>query len=149
MSNSPQSITHPGIIDHIDREKILVKVLAESACASCHAKGYCSMGETKEKMVEVDSTQGKNWKSGDEVMVVMDRTLGSKAVLLAYVIPLAVLLGSVILLVILLGNEGLAALIALGLLVPYYLLLYFFRDRFQREFRFRIEPMPPDSPAIL
>ena len=37
------------------------------------------------------------------------------------------------------GNEGLAAFAALGSLVPYYLLLWLFRDKVQQGISFRID----------
>jgi len=41
----------------------------------------------------------------------------------------------------LIGNEGVAALLALGALVPYYLLLWLLRDSIGRRVSFQIEPI--------
>jgi sigma-E factor negative regulatory protein RseC len=72
-------------------------------------------------------------------MVRMEESLGQKAVLMGYGLPLVVLVGSIILFLSLLNHEGLAALLSILMLVPYYLILYLFRKRLQKEFRFRIE----------
>jgi len=37
------------------------------------------------------------------------------------------------------GDELLGGLAALGMLVPYYLLLYFFRERIKKSFSFTID----------
>jgi hypothetical protein len=37
------------------------------------------------------------------------------------------------------GSEGLAALISLGLLIPYYIVIYLFRDKLQKTFMFKVE----------
>lgn len=72
-------------------------------------------------------------------MVKMEESLGHKAVLMGYVLPLIVLVGSIVLFLSFFKNEGLAALLSILMLVPYYFILYLFRKRLRKEFRFRIE----------
>ncbi|NTV83506.1 MAG: SoxR reducing system RseC family protein [Bacteroidales bacterium] len=133
------SIIHPGIIESIQGDKVSVRILARSACSSCHAKGACTVADIEEKIIEADLDPLVSWKPGDHVMVRMEESLGRKAVLMGYGLPLVVLVGSIILFLSLLNHEGLAALLSILMLVPYYLLLYLFRKRLQKEFRFRIE----------
>ena len=61
-------------------------------------------------------------------MVRMEESLGRKAVLLGYVLPLVVLLVSIIVFLSLLKHEGLAALLSILMLVPYYLSLVFIQE---------------------
>lgn len=133
------NIIHPGIIESINRDKVSVRILSHSACSSCHAKGACTVADIEEKIIEADLDESAGWKPGDQVMVQMEESLGRKAVVLGYVLPLAVLLVSIIVFLSLLKHEGLAALISILMLVPYYFTLYFFRKRLQKEFRFRIK----------
>lgn len=133
------SIIHPGIIEHIEGNKILVKILSKSACSSCHAKSACTMADMEEKMIEVESEHSSDWKEGDGVMVRMDESLGHKAVFLGYVLPLIVLVGSIVVFLSLFSNEGLAAVLSVLMLVPYYAVLFLFRNRLQKQFRFRLE----------
>ncbi len=93
----------------------------------------------EEKIVEIDQDQPGQWHSGQQVMVSMNESLGSKAVILGYVVPIFVLVVSIVVFLSVIRNEGLAALLSLLMLGPYYLLLYLFRDRLKKEFRFRIE----------
>ncbi len=133
------SIIHPGIIENINGNKVSVRILSQSACSACHAKGACTVADMKDKIIDTEMDQPGNWKTGDEVMVRMDESLGRKAVILGYGLPLIVLVGSIIIFLSLLANEGLAALLAILMLVPYYLALYLFRNRLHKEFRFTIE----------
>jgi sigma-E factor negative regulatory protein RseC len=133
------TIIHPGIVESISGDRVFVKILSQSACSSCHAKSACSVADIEEKIIEADSDPSDNLKAGDEVMVRMEESLGRKAVLMGYVLPLIVLLGSIIVFLSLLKHEGLAALLSILMLVPYYLTLYLFRKRLQKEFRFRVQ----------
>ncbi|MFO7613056.1 MAG: SoxR reducing system RseC family protein [Bacteroidales bacterium] len=136
----PDSIIHPGIIVNISGETVQVRILSQSACSSCQVKGACAMAEMEEKMIEIDKPGSGSWKTGDKVMVRMEESMGRKAVLLGYVVPLVIIVVSVIIFLALLNHEGLAALLSILILLPYYFLLYFFRDRLKKEFRFRLEP---------
>lgn len=118
---------------------MLVKILSKSACSTCHAKGACSVADIEEKIVEVDRDKTMHWAPGDQVMVRMDESMGWKAVVAGYVAPLILLVGSIIIFLSVLHHEGLAALLSLLMLVPYYLVLYLFRNRLKKEFRFKVE----------
>jgi sigma-E factor negative regulatory protein RseC len=136
---TPGTIIHPGIIDSISDGVIRVKILSQSACSTCQAQKVCNIAEMEEKIVEIDQDQPGQWHSGQQVMVSMNESLGSKAVILGYVVPIFVLVVSIVVFLSVIRNEGLAALLSLLMLGPYYLLLYLFRDRLKKEFRFRIE----------
>jgi sigma-E factor negative regulatory protein RseC len=133
------TIIHPGVIEKIEDDKVFVRILSQSACSACHAKSACMVADMKEKIIEVDAGDGGKWKTGEEVMVRMDESLGRKAVILGYGLPMVVLFASVIIFLSLFDHEGIAALCSILMLVPYYLVLYLFRQRLHKEFRFRIE----------
>lgn len=133
------TIIHPGIIESISGDKVFIRILSQSACSSCHAKGACTIADVEEKIIEAELDPSRNRKPGEQVMVKMEESLGHKAVLMGYVLPLIVLVGSVILFLSLFKHEGLAAVLSILMLVPYYFILYLFRKRLRKEFRFRIE----------
>ena len=97
------------------------------------------MADVEEKLIEVENEIPDRMKEGDQVMVRMEESLGRKAVLLGYVLPLVVLLVSIIVFISLLKHEGLAALLSILMLVPYYSTLFLFRKKIHKEFRFRIQ----------
>lgn len=133
------TIIHPGVIERISGDRVFVRILSQSACSACHAKGACSIADVEEKIIETEADPKEKWATGDKVMVKMEESLGRKAVVLGYVLPFIVLLLSVIIFLSLMKNEGLAALLSIFMLVPYYAGLYLFRDKLSKEFRFRIQ----------
>jgi sigma-E factor negative regulatory protein RseC len=133
-------IIHPGIVDHIEEGVVFVRILSQSACSTCHAKGACAVSEIEEKIVEVVNPGNRNYQPGEHVTVKMKQSLGRRAVMLGYIIPLIILVGSIVTLVLLLNNEGLAALLSILLLVPYYGLLYLSRNKLKQHFNFTIYP---------
>lgn len=137
MSNFVAMIDHQGIIDHIDGGIARVKIISESACAACHAKGVCGAADQEEKFIDV-SVERNDFVQGESVRVLVARKLGMKAVLLGYVYPLLVLL-VVLFTLISSGMEELkAAPLALLSLPAYYLVLYLARGRIDKEFSFSI-----------
>jgi len=131
-------IAHTGKIVEITPSTILVEIVSNSACSSCHAAGFCGVSEAVKKMIEVPATYG-NWSVGQEVEVNLKRSMGFKAVWLAYAIPLVVLMA------VLLGLNaaGMAelssGLIAIAAVAVYYFVLWLFRDRLRNEYSFYIK----------
>lgn len=131
-------IIHPGIVDHLQENKVFIRILSQSACSTCHAKGACAVSDMEEKIIEVDEPHGRTLRPGELVNVKMKQSMGTRAVLLGYVIPLVILVFSIIVFVMFFNNEGLAAILSLLLLVPYYLVLYLLRSRLKQQFKFTL-----------
>ncbi len=131
-------IEHEGIIDHIDGDVAHVKIDNVSACMSCHAKGACSAADQEEKFLDVP-LQGATYQEGDPVYVQIAKHLGFRAVALGYVYPFLVLM-SVLIGMLAAGAEELrAGGVALLSIIPYYLVLYLFRNRIAKSFTFSIK----------
>lgn len=96
------------------------------------------MADVREKEVEIMHYQG-NYSCGQEVSVVFRESLGFQALFYGYVLPFIVVLIALISIFSVTGNEVLAGLLALGILVPYYTALYFFRDFLKTIFKFELE----------
>lgn len=94
----------------------------------------------EEKVIEVKPAGGSVYAEGDHVVVSMRRSLGTRAVLLGYIIPFVVMVATLLLVLLISGNEGLAGLSAIAVLIPYYALLYAFRNRIKNTFSFSIGP---------
>lgn len=132
------SISHKGIVREISESMIIVAIAAESACGDCHAKTICGFSEISEKLVHVQKDCSKQLKPGDEVQVVMDSKLGTKAVLWAYIIPLFILIASIFICM-QFTNELLAACIGVSLVACHYVLLYKNQDKLDKRFSFSIK----------
>lgn len=131
-------ISHEGIITGIDDNNVQIKILSKSACASCNIKGACNMSEMKEKIISVPRPEDKNFSVGQEVKISMGLGQANRAVIFAYVIPVIILVGMIFILNALKFDEGINALISIGSLVPYYLVLYLFRNKLKRKFEYEI-----------
>lgn len=132
------SIGHDGIIESIDGDEISVKILQISSCASCQAKSLCHISESKEKVIEVSVPKSSMYHVGQKVTVVGTSSQGLRAILLAFVIPLIILLTTLFICIGITGDEGLAALLSLLALVPYYIVLLLCKKRLKMFFQFSI-----------
>lgn len=131
-------ITHEGTIIEISDELIKVEVISKSACASCHAKGLCGASEEGVKQISVRTANSSDYHLGESVTVALERSLGLKAVLLSYVIPVLILIILVVTLSAFFSNEWLIGLLSLACVALYYLVLYFFRNKLTAKYEFRI-----------
>ena len=132
-------ITHPGVVDSVSDGTVHVRILSQSACRTCHAKSACGVADMEEKVVDIPEVHSGNYKRGDQVTITMKRSLGTKAVFLGYLLPFLVVMIALVTIITLTGKEGLAALVSIGVLVPYYYLLYRLKDRLSKQFSFYIE----------
>lgn len=134
-------IKHLGIVENINGSHLQVRIMQTSACASCSVKGYCGSAESKEKLIDIyDNTN--QYKCGDEVMLYGATSMGMKAVLIAFVLPFILLLAALFITMSVTDNdELLSAIISLLVLIPYYIILYFFRNKMKKNFSFTIKPI--------
>jgi sigma-E factor negative regulatory protein RseC len=137
--SSYSEITHRGRIVSITPEYTTVEIVSESACAACHAKGLCSLGDSKVKQVEVPTRGWDNYTVGQEVSVVLRATMGHKAVWLAYVVPLLVMVAALLGILSAGGSELAAGLGAIGAVAAYYAVIWLLRDRLRKEYVFNIK----------
>lgn len=134
-----EEIDHIGVVDRIEGDKVYVRVMQQSACAGCHAKGVCSSTDTKDHLIE--SSSKYSLRVGDSVSVSGAKQQGLKAVFWAYVFPFLL-----ILMVLIVGNslildEVISGLSALAILVPYFILLRIFRAKLESKFVFNAFPL--------
>ena len=131
-------MTHKGTIIEITQECIRVEIINKSMCAACHAKGFCSAGDTKDKIIDVEYYNNGEFAVGDEVEVIMNRSMGFKAVWISYVVPLVILLIFLLTLQGLGFSEPQSGLFALLAVCVYYLMVYLFKDKLANKFVFTI-----------
>lgn len=132
-----EEISHSGRIVKIDSNLITVEIVSESACASCHAAALCGMSEAKSKLVEVPSELG--YSVGEEVWINMKKTMGMKAVAVAYVYPLFVLVAALLVCIAAGVGELSSGLVAIGAVALYYCVIYLLRGKLKNEYTFYIK----------
>lgn len=132
-------ISHIGKIVEITPEVTTVEIISSSACSACHAKGVCGVSEEQVKLIGVPTDPYSERKPGDEVDVVLKRSMGLKAVWISYVIPLLILMILILSLSSVNVHEAYVGLISIGAVAVYYLVIYLLRDRLRKEFVFCIK----------
>ena len=136
--NIANQITHDGIIKHITDDKIIVSIVSMASCASCQVKGACSASDVEEKIVEVKRKPGKEYNRGDFVTIVTNTSVGAWAVMFGYVFPLIVVVIALIVFTNMIEDEGIAGLISISILIPYYFILYLSRKKMSDSFEFTL-----------
>lgn len=132
--------TRVGVVVESEGEKVVVRIEQMSACAGCHSRDFCSSSDKKEKEIEVHTSQADRYAKGDRVKVGITTKLGFKAVLLAFLLPFAVLMLAMVSSLQIAGlDEAVSCLIALLATAVYYLVLYRYRRKIQKQFIFTIE----------
>lgn len=132
-------IRHSGIVDGVEGPCVKIRILQASACSTCKVAAHCNASETKEKIVEVRVADAASYHPGDSVVVVADASVGYRASLYGYLLPLVAMVATLIAVLATTHSEGMAAVSALGILVPYYAVLYLMRNRLRNRFSFKIE----------
>jgi positive regulator of sigma E activity len=139
MTNSSvaKTIDHKGIVQKSDNQSVTVIITSESACSGCHAEGSCSLSGKEEKIIEVKGNF--EVKEGDTVTVLMKQSTGFIALFLGYLLPLVLVITTLIVFISLSYSEPVSGLLASASLLPYYLVLYFFRKKINDRFIFSLK----------
>ena len=132
-----EKIRHEGVVERVEQGRLVVRIVQTSACAACGARNLCRSAESKEKLIDAVTADGKTYEVGQPVAIEGRASFGMKAVRIAFLYPLLLLVAAMVLTVRLTeGNELLAALVALGVAAVYYIVLSFFRSKLASEFSF-------------
>lgn len=132
------SVEHLGVVERVDNQVVRVGFVSHAACSSCQVKGACSLSEVENKFVEVRATD-TNYEVGESVRILLEQKLGFKALWYAYVLPLLVLLTTLFISIGITGREGFSGLLSIGILAPYYGILFLFRARLKDQFQFTLK----------
>ena len=60
-------IKHRGEVIRTEGMTVYVRMKVESACSTCHARRVCGVGESADKVVEVETPSAAEYRAGDEV----------------------------------------------------------------------------------
>ena len=132
-------IKHRGIVEKVEGSHVVVRIVQTSACAACSAKGLCNASESKEKQIDVYEVNA-SYRIGEEVVLCGTTSRGMRAVFLAFGIPMLLLLVALFVTMRVTDGDALvSSLVALFAVVPYYLVIYFMKDKLNKTFSFTIE----------
>ena len=133
------NISHSGVVESVEDGCVHVRIVVTSACAACKVAGYCNAAESKEKVVDVYTSKSEAYAVGQAVTVSASRQVATHALLLAFGLPFVILVAVLVGVLLLTGNELWAALGGLLALVPYYGILWLFRQKVRDRLAFQIE----------
>ena len=134
-----KQIAHEGIVEESDGQRVRVRITADAACAGCHARGSCSIAEESDKTLILPGS-GEPYAPGQKVKVILQRSLGFRALFLGYVLPFLLVITVLAIMTGFSAGELASGLVSLSVLIPYYLLLRIFRDRIEKKFEFKLSP---------
>lgn len=132
-------ISHEGVITDLKGDTVTVSLSSNTDCTGCHAKGTCTLsGGEEEKMLHIP-VPNPDFSIGDKVRVILDRSLGFRALLLGYVMPFLLVLAVLLALTVAGSREWVAGLTSLAVLIPYYAGLKLMRGKVEKQFSFHIQ----------
>ena len=129
-------VRHEGIVSKISKETITISLKGNIDCEGCKAKSACGVSESNDKEIEVVNSS-KILHLNENVEVLLKKNLGLKAVFWAYVFPF-ILMVTVLLVSSLFLKEWQAGLLALTILIPYYISLHYLNFFFKKKFKVSI-----------
>ena len=130
-------ISHKGKVIYASDGVVKVEIISMSACSGCHAASVCGAADAKRKEVEVQSYQA--FSPGEEVDVFLKRSMGMRAVVLAYAVPLFVVLAVTLALCYAGVHELVAGLSGIAAIALWYFCVYLLRDKIASGYAFTIE----------
>ena len=131
-----KQIIHQGVVSKITSNKITVALKGNVNCEGCKAQSACGVSDSNDKEIEILNSS-QSFQLNETVDVILKRELGLKAVFWAYVFPF-ILMFVVLIATSFFFKEWIAGLLSLFVLIPYYLMLYVSKDRFQKAFQVSI-----------
>ena len=122
-------IRHTGFVKRVTSDSLIVNIVSQSACSSCHANGACSVADFQDKEIEI-SHFTRQYTPGQEVTVVFQQSQGYTAIVWSYIVPFILVFVTLIIAVSVTQNELISGILALGVLIPYYITLYLYHFSF-------------------
>lgn len=132
-------IKHRGRVENVNGSHVVVRIIQTSACSACSAKGMCNASESKEKLIDVYE-MNPSYQIGEEVVLCGSTSMGMRAVLLAFGIPVFILLVALFVTMRITDGDALfSAIVSSFAVIPYYLVIYLMRNKLNKTFSFVIE----------
>jgi len=133
---STRNICHKGTINKMLDNILYVEIERHTACAACHAKNICLSFSKKEAIIPVATNEPEKFQVGEVVQLTMKQSMGSKAVVIAYLFPFLVLALGLLVTYYFTKNELLSIGVSFAATILYFLLIKKIDKRLQKQFSF-------------
>lgn len=134
-------IYHEATVTQVNEREVQVLIERSEACAACANRSACTVSKGKPMIYVISTPQAEAYKVGEKVRVGINGHMGLKAVFYAYVLPLILMALAFGVSRCVIHSELWQALIALGVLAIYYVVLSRFRQQFQSRFNYSIDKL--------
>lgn len=135
--NTSVCFEQKGFIESIHNNRITVRIDRGSACGHCTAQGLCNLAQSTEQTIEINTSE-QGYSVGEYVQVTMSRSMGNKAIFMGYFIPFILLITTLLILSAFGLPDWFAGLISILILIPYFIILFVFREKLRKTFTFSI-----------
>jgi sigma-E factor negative regulatory protein RseC len=130
------AICHQGVVKEITDNTLYVEIERRAACASCHAKSVCLSSEKRDEIIQVFTNNAGAFQVGEVVQVKLEKSLGAKAVVIAYLFPFLALALGLFITYYFTKNELLSIGISFAATALYFLFIKKMDSRFKKHFTF-------------
>lgn len=138
MNRYKGTIRQSATVVRVEASEIEVEVCRPEACAACKAKNACSEGGGQGKRMTL-ANDGQKYHVGEQITLVMRRSSGLKAVVIAYLAPVFLIIAALLVFQALSIKETYSALFTLGVLGLYFIAVRLLGGRIRRELTIEIE----------
>lgn len=139
LTNVDNYIKHQGIICGIDAQGVHVRIEQSAACEGCKIASNCNASSRNIKIIDIVPDDISAYAVGDHVMVSAPTEVAMQAMLWAFGAPFIILVSALFITLYFSHDEAFSALLALALLLPYYIGLFFMRGKMKQKISFVIE----------
>ena len=129
---------HRGVVREVYGQMVVVGIEAVGACEGCKVKSLCGLSGENDKEVVVWDKNASAYGVGDEVVVGVGTAMALRAVVWAYIVPFLLMLATLLTLSGYGFPEPVQGLATLGAVAIYYVVLWFFRAKLERDIVFKI-----------
>jgi len=131
-----KTFSHTGSVSKITDDSISVFLNDDISCEGCRIKSTCGIANKGSKEIQI-SNPVDSFELHETVQVVLEKSIGIKAVFWAYLFPFILLISTLIMTSYFL-REWLAGLVSLLILIPYYATLYALKNSMKDIFKISV-----------
>lgn len=140
-----REVRYHGVVKQVGEGYLQVGIMKSSSCISCSVKGHCSSAEAKERLVDVETTLATTYQLGQDVWLIGSVSTGWKALVYGVICPFLVVFISLIVFAAVMESELWAAIGALAMLAPYYIILYKNKESMKKQLSFSVLPFDENN----
>ena len=130
-------ISHEATVQSVDSDSVTVSLSPGVSCSGCQAERSCGMTDKSTRIIKVKGSFDLH--TGEKVNVSIMKSQGYMALFLGYLLPLILVVATLIVFSVQHAGELASGLASIGILIPYYIILWIFRRFIGKKFSFNIK----------